>query len=325
MVNFKRFISLLVITITSTNLFAQSKQTREEYIDKYKDIAIAHMEQYGIPASITMAQGILESNNGNSELSKKSNNHFGIKCKSYWKGAKVYFDDDEKGECFRAYKSVEKSYKDHAEFLSDSPRYESLFSYKEDDYKSWAHGLKSAGYATAPHYATSLIKIIEDNQLYLLDRKDGSRLYAINRESHNLDKDIMMSTSTSQVDPNDFRVTISTNNGYSVYRTNERFFTVVKSDEDTLESISEAFKISKRNLARFNDMDKDDTLKVGDIVYIEKKDREWNGVESTHTIAKGETLRLISQMYGIQLRSLRKLNGLKNSDLIYAGKELKIK
>lgn len=123
---------------------AQVRQTREEYINKYKKIAVAHMERYGIPASITMAQGILESDCGNSWLSQASNNHFGIKCKRNWTGDVVYYDDDEKGECFRSYPSVEASYQDHAEFLDSQPRYDSLFSYAPNDYKSWARGLKAA-------------------------------------------------------------------------------------------------------------------------------------------------------------------------------------
>lgn len=167
-----------ILLCISVQLGAQVRQTREEYISRYMPIAIAHMERYGIPASITMAQGILESDCGNSLLSMKSNNHFGIKCKRNWTGDKVYHDDDAKGECFRSYPSVEASYRDHAEFLDSQPRYDSLFAYSSDDYKSWARGLKAAGYATAPDYAQRLIRIIEENQLFLLDRPDGARLYA---------------------------------------------------------------------------------------------------------------------------------------------------
>ena len=146
-------------------LAAQVRTTREEYIDRYKSIAIAQMERYGIPARITLAQGILESDCGNSLLSMRSNNHFGIKCKRDWTGEKVYHDDDAKGECFRSYPSVEASYRDHAEFLDSQPRYDSLFAYAHDDYRSWARGLKAAGYATAPDYAQRLIRIIEENEL----------------------------------------------------------------------------------------------------------------------------------------------------------------
>ena len=166
----KKSIILLSLLFVAVSAIAGVRQTREEYVEKYKAIAIAHMERYGIPASITMAQGILESDSGNSQLSTSSNNHFGIKCKKHWTGDRVYHDDDAKGECFRAYPSVEASYQDHADFLDQSPRYDSLFAYPSDDYRSWARGLKAAGYATAPDYAERLVKIIESMKLYLLDK-----------------------------------------------------------------------------------------------------------------------------------------------------------
>ena len=180
----KNAILLAGILLTAFgSLRAQVRQTREEYIDRYKSIAVAHMERYGIPASITMAQGILESDCGNSRLSIMSNNHFGIKCKRNWTGEKVYHDDDAKGECFRSYPTVEASYQDHAEFLDTQPRYDSLFAYSPTDYKSWARGLKAAGYATAPDYAQRLCRIIEEAQLYLLDRPQGEALYAARNRS----------------------------------------------------------------------------------------------------------------------------------------------
>ena len=168
----RTLLFLLSILVGAASLMAQEvKMTRAEYVEKYKSIAIAHMKRFGIPASITMAQGILESGAGNSELARKSNNHFGIKCKKDWTGEKVYHDDDAKGECFRAYPTVEASYEDHAKFLDESPRYDSLFAYPSNDYRSWARGLKAAGYATAPDYAERLVKIIEDMKLYLLDQE----------------------------------------------------------------------------------------------------------------------------------------------------------
>lgn len=158
---------VLFLLLFSFQLSAQN-MTRNEYIDKYKDEAIYQMKKYKIPASITLAQGILESGDGNSELAKKSNNHFGIKCHSDWEGERVYHDDDKKNECFRKYNKVRDSYDDHSEFLL-RPRYASLFEYALTDYKSWAKGLKKAGYATNPNYAKHLIKIIEENELHKLD------------------------------------------------------------------------------------------------------------------------------------------------------------
>ena len=158
---------VLFLLLFSFQLSAQN-MTRNEYIDKYKDEAIYQMKKYKIPASITLAQGILESGDGNSELAKKSNNHFGIKCHSDWEGERVYHNDDKKNECFRKYNKVRDSYDDHSEFLL-RPRYASLFEYALTDYKSWAKGLKKAGYATNPNYAKHLIKIIEENELHKLD------------------------------------------------------------------------------------------------------------------------------------------------------------
>ena len=141
-----------------------------QYIKKYAPLAVLEMHKYNIPASVTLAQGILESGNGRSQLASKSNNHFGIKCHTGWKGAKVYHDDDEKGECFRKYKYVETSYKDHSEFLSGRRRYASLFKLRKSDYKGWAKGLKKAGYATDKKYPKKLIKIIEEYKLYEFDK-----------------------------------------------------------------------------------------------------------------------------------------------------------
>ncbi len=143
--------------------------SRKEYIDTYKEIAIREMHRSGIPASITLAQGCLESSNGNSVLSRKSNNHFGIKCKSDWKGARTYHNDDKLNECFRKYRSVEESYIDHTNFLLENPRYGYLFRISHTDFKAWAKGLKAAGYATDPKYAHRLIKIIEDEDLHMFD------------------------------------------------------------------------------------------------------------------------------------------------------------
>ena len=170
-----------IVLFASAPAAAQSRLTREEYVERYKSIAVAHMERYGIPASITMAQGILESDSGNSRLSVESNNHFGIKCKRGWTGPRVFHDDDAPDECFRAYESVEASYHDHAVFLDTQPRYDSLFAYPSTDYKSWARGLKAAGYATAPDYAQRLVRLIESMKLYLLDQPQGERVYAAHK------------------------------------------------------------------------------------------------------------------------------------------------
>ena len=158
------------------------KISQDEYIAKYKNLAIAEMHRSGVPASITLAQGILETESGNSSLVLRSNNHFGIKCKSNWNGPSVSHDDDERDECFRAYGSAEESYRDHSDFLKNSPRYAFLFNYEPTNYKDWAFGLKQAGYATNPRYPDMLIKFIETNNLQQYDTADMLLAYSTDKE-----------------------------------------------------------------------------------------------------------------------------------------------
>ena len=316
---------------TQRKLQQRTRITREEYIDRYKRIAVAHMERYGIPASITMAQGILESDCGNSFLSMSSNNHFGIKCKSNWTGERVYHDDDEKGECFRKYQSVEESYADHAQFLDSQQRYDSLFAYSPTDYKSWARGLKAAGYATAPDYAERLIRIIEESRLYLLDKDDGLRMYA-SQTGNTADGEKWFADQSSvgvmqngdRIDPDDFRVTITARNGYNIYVSNGLYYVIAK-DGDTYASIGEVFRLSARNLRSFNDRKSGEEPAKGDIVFIRKKNKQWEGNTQAHTVLDGETLYSISQSYGIRLKSLAKLNKLKPTSEVQKGDRIKLK
>lgn len=328
----KAIFPLLIAIGMAVHVRAQVRLTREEYIDRYKHIAVAHMERYGIPASITMAQGILESNCGNSLLSMQSNNHFGIKCKRDWKGGKVYHDDDARGECFRAYPSVEASYRDHAEFLDSQPRYDSLFSYGTTDYKSWARGLKAAGYATAPDYAQRLIRIIEENRLYLLDREDGLRLYA-STTSHGRDpgewfasqSSVAQTGAEAAVDPDDYRVTINAHAGYDVYATNGVHYVVAKRG-DTFENIGAKFRISPRNLRKFNDLkDRKAQPAMGETVYIERKKKRWEQNARQHVARAGETAYAIGQSYAIRTRSVEKMNRLKRGAEIEQGRHIRLK
>ncbi len=308
-----------------------NRLTREEYIDRYKSIAVAQMERYGIPASITMAQGILESDSGNSRLSLESNNHFGIKCKRNWTGLKVYHDDDAKDECFRAYESVEASYHDHAVFLDTQPRYDSLFAYSATDYKSWARGLKAAGYATAPDYAQRLVRLIESHKLYLLDQPDGERLYASGVRGKS-DPDEWFSSQSSVsghgtlFDPDNFRVTINAHEGYNVYATNGVHYVLAK-ENDTFESIGKKFRISAGNLRKFNDLKRSRRVQpaAGDVIYIERKKAGWGGNARQHICREGETAHAVGQSYAIRTRSLEKLNRLKKGVRLESGREIRIK
>ncbi len=317
------YITTFVLLLFVGSVVAQTRQTRQEYVARYKHIAIDHMERYGIPASITMAQGILESDSGNSKLSKSSNNHFGIKCKSNWTGRTVKHDDDAANECFRAYDTVEESYQDHAEFLDSSVRYDSLFAYSSSDYKSWARGLKAAGYATAPHYANMLVKIIEDEQLYLLDKDNGDELYA-NRH-HSEEAEEPAPSVAGNVDPNNYGVTINAHKGYNIERSNGLYFTRAKMG-DSIEKLAETFEISKFNLRRFNDLDKYAELNEGDIIFIERKKSKWEGDDKrSHQVSAGETLYSVSQRYGIKLGRLARINGMKKDAALRTNQIIKIK
>ncbi len=310
----------------------RTRQTREEYVERYKSIAVAHMERYGIPASITMAQGILESDSGNSRLSVESNNHFGIKCKRNWTGPRVFHDDDAPDECFRAYESVEASYHDHAVFLDTQPRYDSLFAYSSTDYKSWARGLKAAGYATAPDYAQRLVRLIESMKLYLLDRPQGERAYADHRRGKSLEEIERTSYSDAErlavggylIDPDNYRVTINAHEGYNVYTTNGVHYILAK-ENDTFENIGRKFRLSAGNLRKFNDVKRRVQPAQGEVVFIERKKTAWQGNARHHICREGETSWAVAQSYGIRSRSLEKLNGLKKDARLGQGLEIRIK
>lgn len=313
---------------------AQTRQTKEEYILKYKHIAIDHMERYGIPASITLAQGILESDSGNSNLARKSNNHFGIKCKKGWTGDRVYHTDDAPDECFRKYDSVEESYQDHADFLDQSPRYDSLFAYSATDYRSWARGLKAAGYATAPDYAQRLTKLIEDNKLYLFDEAGGEKLYADHQKAeNNITQEFTAQSSVEiptpvegHVDPNNYRVAERTFNGYSVYVNNKTHYIIAR-DGDTFSRIASTFALTEKTLRKYNEIDTKSTADPieGEVIYIERKQTRWMGNVRKHTVRAGETLRSVAQDYAIQQKKLMRLNRMRKGSQLQVGQDIALK
>ena len=313
---------------------AQTRQTKEEYILKYKHIAIDHMERYGIPASITLAQGILESDSGNSNLARKSNNHFGIKCKKGWTGDRVYHTDDAPDECFRKYDSVEESYQDHADFLDQSPRYDSLFAYSATDYRSWARGLKAAGYATAPDYAQRLTKLIEDNKLYLFDEAGGEKLYADHQKAeNNITQEFTSQSSVEiptpvegRVDPNNYRVAERTFNGYSVYVNNKTHYIIAR-DGDTFSRIASTFALTEKTLRKYNEIDTKSTADPieGEVIYIERKQTRWMGNVRKHTVRAGETLRSVAQDYAIQQKKLMRLNRMRKGSQLQVGQDIALK
>ena len=276
----KRHLIYLLAIFVCLSLQAQTRNKQyEDYIKQYRDLAVDEMKKYHIPASITLAQGLLESGAGQSTLARKSNNHFGIKCGSDWQGKTVRHNDDARGECFRAYKHPKQSYEDHSKFLAGRPRYASLFKLKITDYKGWARGLKKAGYATDPRYAQRLIDIIELYDLDKYDKKGGLKWMKENPNPH------------------------------QPYIANGLLYIVVRAG-DTWKSISKELDISQKKLRKYNDLYKGYELRPGDILYLEKKNRKAQKEHIVHVLRAGESMYLISQKYGIRLNNLYKLNNM---------------
>jgi LysM repeat protein len=292
-----RNLAILVI-IFPISVLAQKRQSSEEYINKYKDAAIYQMKTQGVPASIILAQGLLESDNGNSALAVKANNHFGIKCHT-WSGSKIYMDDDTKNECFRKYSNAENSYRDHSDFLRGARRYSPLFDLEPTDYKGWAHGLKSAGYATNPRYAEMLIKIIEENKLYNYDRGISVEVESPTKGTGDL------------VDVDHF--VIDMNKHRKVYTRNRIKYIIVKKGDDYAK-LTKELELLPWQLAKYNEINQDSALKEGQEIYIQPKRNRAEINHSVHVVEKGETMYSISQLYGIKLKSLYRKNRMKIGD-----------
>lgn len=317
----KKFLFFLSILYFPSLLFSQQKRiTRAEYIAQFSDIAVKEMKLTGIPASITLAQGCLESDDGNSSLAREANNHFGIKCHSTWTGKKMYQDDDEKGECFRKYPNARESFKDHSDFLANTKRYSSLFELKPDNYKAWAKGLKEAGYATNPKYPEYLIKIIEDNKLYEYDRGNKIR----NKESDNSEVKKIRGKKNRQYnnDSDNFGISIS---GYDV-KLNNRIKYIIAGEGDTPDQMARSLDMFTWEILRYNDLSKDSVLRKGQIIYIQPKRNKAEFGKNTHLVKEGETLFTLSQFYGIKLKKLAQKNNLpedykaKAGDVLYLRK-----
>lgn len=275
---------------------AQYKMTTREYIDLYSSIAVRQMSEYKIPASIILAQGILESGHGGGRLATVANNHFGIKCGSKWTGSRIYHDDDSRAECFRQYRSAEESYRDHSLFLTQNQRYSGLFSLDLLDYKGWSHGLKAAGYATNPQYPVLLIRLIEDNELWKYDR-DG----AVGAKKK---LDGLLGWLAEK---NSSRASVSGVNKVVKHEKLNGVRYVFARDGDSFESISQRTGVSVKKLLKYNDIVFSLPLDPGMAVYVGPK-KSRSRTDYMHHTVKGETMHSISQRYGITLQALRKLN-----------------
>ena len=278
------------------------------YVKKYATISVSEMQRTGIPASITLAQGIIESDYGRSRLAREANNHFGIKCHRDWTGRTIYHDDDRRNECFRSYKRAEDSYLDHSDFLTNGSRYDFLFDLKSDDYKSWAKGLKKAGYATNPKYAGMLIDMIEENELYLYDRMAMGKKVSSNLVSSPVEETVILDNTNDDTDGSidNFRVTSSPNRKGE----KNRIQYIIVREGDTFDSLAEEFDLLSWELARYNDLDGDIELTPGQLLYLQPKRLKAEPGNEFHTLAGGETMHSVSQLYGIKLRTLYERNKL---------------
>ena len=308
---------ILPVALFSVNSFAQ-KQTTQQYIEKYKDIVIKKMKEYKIPASITLAQGILESGNGNSRLARKANNHFGIKCHKDWNGKKFRLDDDKRRECFRKYKSVEESFSDHSYFLTQRSKYSFLFKLDITDYKGWAYGLKKAGYATNPKYPQLLIKIIEENKLYNFDQTTASSTKPKKKKDEIITYDPNLILPSEE----DFEAIEIGGNNRQIFTNNSIKFIFAQKD-DTFYKIAQDFEIYTWQVYKYNDLKKSDKIKEGQIIYIQPKKKKGN--VKFHVVKEHETMYSISQLYGIKLKQLYKKNKMPEGSQPQVGQKLKLR
>lgn len=279
-------IVLIVAAVASVHGVYGAQISRTEYVENWKQTAIEQMVAHNIPASITLAQGILESGSGNSDLAVKGNNHFGIKCHG-WTGKKMYMNDDAENECFRMYKDAKESYEDHSTFLKTYSRYAFLFTYDVTDYKSWAKGLKQAGYATNPSYPDLLVKIIEELDLAKYDQN----------------------ASFPEVKPELIASSESYTNKHVVSIHENKVKYVIAKKGDTFYKISKEFGLNLNQLYRYNDFaEQKDVLEEGDVIYIQPKRHASLFKKKEITLTQDMTIEEIAQKYALNSKSLKRLN-----------------
>jgi LysM repeat protein len=320
----KSQIAILILCILTITSCSTSKSVRttdasdrssvkisyvNDYINTYSGLAVREMKRTGIPASITLAQGMLESDYGRSRLATEANNHFGIKCHNTWKGATIEHHDDKRNECFRKYRKVEESYYDHSDFLTSGSRYTSLFELSTTDYKSWARGLKKAGYATNPDYANMLIRKIEEYELWRYD--SGRQISAKSTP----EPDSAEAGAGAFSNGKNKGTTLSRNSDQFIVpgrvsriKENNRIQYIVVADGDTRQSIEKDFGLLGWELSKYNELDKDFIISPGQILYFQPKRDKAEPGKDVHTAGNGDTMYSISQKYGIKLKKLYEMN-----------------
>ena len=310
----KKLIYVITATILSSNLFAQ-RISPDEYINTYREIAIAEMKRSGIPASVTLAQGILETECGNSDLVKRSNNHFGIKCKSTWTGESVKHTDDAPNECFRKYNNPADSYKDHSDYLKTSPRYATLFELDPSDYKGWAYGLKKAGYATNPKYPQIVISNIEKYNLQQYDNLTGQDFdnIAINK----------IITVQKPVEQNIVVDITAIENSIKLKNKINGLKALMAPKGSSLLVIASKANIDLGKLLEYNDLSTDGLLNDEQVIYLEKKLKQGN--RDFYIALQKETLYDISQNNAVQLKNLLQFNNMNENQTVQKGTKIKLR
>ena len=324
-------IALTLILGLSVSAQRNAGTPQERYISRYASIAVNEMYRTGVPASITLAQGIIESRSGQSTLAVDGNNHFGIKCHNSWKGKTMLADDDRKNECFRVYDSAEESFRDHSDFLRYRDRYKFLFDFRTTDYKSWAYGLKQAGYATDPSYASKLIQCVEDYGLSRYDRMTVDEALAeggteaetpIERDEVGEIPDSPLKIEAGEIFTGkageEYRFSLSR----TLYSRNGVPF-VYAIEGETYASIAKNYHLLQREILKFNDVPKGGELHAGDIVYLEpKKSKTVRGLDKYIVGEDEETFHGICQRFAVTEKAIRKLNNLPISYVPKEGDEI---
>ena len=328
---------ILLIVAAAALFLGAAKNPRQAYIDQYYPLAVLEMQRTGVPASITLAQGLLESGAGLSPLATVANNHFGMKCHNDWHGATYHTDDDQANECFRAYPSAADSYRAHSDFLRGRAHYKALFDLDPTDYKGWAHGLRRAGYATDPGYATRLINLIEDFQLYRYDTMTENDLLAAAvataagaaetapeqpAPSHTVREEPVRMKQAAEpavmLRPEDYKESVSLSLQRPVYMMNgARYIRAVEGE--SWASLAAEYRFSVQQLLRFNDLDRPVALTPGMIVYLDRKKAQASGSGLYEVDRDGLTLWDIAQMFGVQLKRLMLYNGFRADTVLEVG------
>ena len=312
--------TLLAISVVLLSALCMADTPQRSYVEKYSGLAIEEMYRTGVPASITLAQGLLESGYGLSELAVKGNNHFGIKCHNTWTGAKVYHDDDMKGECFRKYDSPEESFRDHSDFLRYRDRYKFLFDLDPSDYKGWAYGLRKAGYATDPKYPEKLILLIEEHELYVFDSMQPDEadddIQQIPQSPAKLEQAKPLTTRQREIFRFALSRQMSSQNGVPF---------VYAEEGETYESIAKSYRLFRKEILKFNDLKEEHELLPGTVVYLQKKKKAAHPGLDRFVVEEGQNLWEISQRFAVRMKNLCRRNGIDEGYLLREGDVLQLR